>query len=109
MEDTQVYSVNKENEILYDGFYKKHLKENGTAPKETAITNLIRHHIENKSYRVYNGGGFYENEEIVNKYDVVVWFTWGGDPEFMVCFDHDLDHCRLYGCDNKGNLTYIDK
>lgn len=103
------FSVNKENESLFNQFKQKHLSEGGKAPEEAAITNLIRHHIENKTYRTYLGGGFYENGDIVNKYDVVVWFTWGGDPEFMVCFDHDGDFCDLYGCNKNGQKTFIAK
>jgi len=100
--------TNKENEELFNKFKQKHLDEGGHAPKESAITNLIKHAIENKSYRTYERGGFYPEGDIVNKYDVVVWFTWGGDPEFMVCLDHDGDFCDLYGACSEG-LTYIAK
>jgi hypothetical protein len=105
----QKFSVNEINESLFKEFEQKHLDGGGGAPKETAITNLVRESIKNKSYRTYNGGGFYDNGDIVNKYDVVVWFTWSGDPEFMVCFDHDLDFCDLYGCNKDGKLTFIAK
>jgi len=101
----QNFEINKLNKEFFKEEYQKHLDEGGTSPQETAITNLIRNNIQNKSYRTYTGGGFYKNGDIVNQYDVVVWFTWAGDPEFMVCFDHDLDSCELLGCNTDGKLT----
>jgi len=101
----QEFKTNQWNKEFYEKEHQKHLDEGGSAPKEAAITNLIKNNIKNRSFRPYEGGGYYENGDIVNKYDVVVWFTWSNDPVFMVCFDHDLDCCDLVGCNTKGKLT----
>lgn len=101
---------NIENKILYEQYQQQHLSENGTAPKAFAITELIKKAIEDKSYIVYKGGGYYPDGSEVKKYDVLVWFTWGRDPEFMVCLDNsEGDSCDLYNCNKNGNLMYICK
>lgn len=98
---------NELNKFVYEKYEQQHLKDNGKAPEEFAITQLIKLAIETKNYKVYNGGGIYPDKTSVKNFDVVVWFTMGGAPEFMVCLDNSEGvHCRLYNCDTEGNLFF---
>ena len=89
--------VNLENQELYKNYRESHIADDGKHPDAAAITELIKNAIEDKTYKVYHGGGYYPDETPVKVYDVVVYFTWGCDPYFMVCLDNsDGDACELY-------------
>lgn len=94
--------MNKEEK--FESLKQKHISEGGTSPGAYAVTEMIKEAIENKTYRTYNGGGFYENGEAVEFYDIVVWFTWGHDPVFQMAGHHDLDSVELFMSNEKGVL-----
>jgi hypothetical protein len=98
--------INKLNEEKFFKYREQHISEGGTAPDAFAITQLIKESLINKDYIMYEGGGPYnENQNLfLKKYDVVLTFTWGNDPDFMVVFDDDGDFCDLYCSDRNGKL-----
>lgn len=99
--------INIENKNKFEQLKRKHLDEGGTSPDEYAITEIIKESIENRNYKLYSGGGYEKNttNEIL-KYDVVVWFTWSNDAQFMIVYDEDGDSLSLYGCNTEGKLTH---
>ncbi len=89
----------------FESFKQKHLSEGGKSPDAYAVTEMIKEAIENKTYRTYNGGGFYDNGDRVETYDIVVWFTWGNDPVFQMAGHHDLDSVELFMSNENGFLV----
>ena len=51
----------KNKKEKYESLKQLHISENGTAPDAFAVTEMIKEAIENKSYRTYKGGGFYDD------------------------------------------------
>ena len=100
----EINKINKENFLKYR---EKHLSEDGKAPYAYAITQIIKDSIINKDYVVYDGGGPYNEDRetmFLKKFDVVVTFSWGDDPDFSVVMDEDLNCCDLISSDENGNL-----
>jgi hypothetical protein len=97
---------NHSNENIYESSLDKHSKEGGSASIAYALTEVIKNSILNKSYLIYRGGGPYNDDGgfWIKRFDVVVTFTWGGDPEFWMVMDHDGDCCDLYKSDTQGNV-----
>jgi hypothetical protein len=97
---------NETNKKIYEISKKKHTEEGGKAPIAYALTQIIKKSIKERDYKIYKGGGPYgiNHEWILKKFDVVVTFTLGGDPEFWVVMDHDGDFCDLYRSNEKGEL-----
>lgn len=104
------WEVNEENKLLFEASKLKHIEEGGKCPNEFAVTELIKQAIVNKSYHLYRGQGRNEDDAFTKKFDVVVWFTWARDPEFMVCLDNEEgDQCDLYNCNKDGQMMTICK
>lgn len=100
----EINEVNKEKFLKYR---EQHLNDGGTVPDAFAVTELIKDSIINKDYIHYKGGGPYNDDRetmFLKKFDVVVTFTWGGDPDFGVVIDEDLDFCVLLSSDENGQL-----
>jgi hypothetical protein len=97
---------NEINEEIYEISTHKHRHEGGIAPMAYALTEIIKKSIKEKDYKIYSGGGPYgdDGEWVLKRFDVVVTFTLGNDPEFWVVMDHDLDFCDLYRSDSRANL-----
>lgn len=96
--------MNIENKNLYEDFYNKHINENGTVPIQYAITELIRNSIINRTYKLYLGGGYeYHSNREIKKYDIIAYFTMGGDPVFMMCKDNSDGDCCEFICTNEKN------
>lgn len=89
---------NIRNESFFSELQKQHINDGGKQPDAFAITEVIRRAIIEKTYKHYNGGGYEYNTNIpILKYDVVVWFSLGGDPFFQLCLDNsEGDSCTLY-------------
>ena len=99
--------INNENKQLYDKYKDFHTNDGGKHPDAYAITELIKHGITYKNYKIYNGGGCDVNGEPVKNYDVVVSFTFGGDPLFRLCIDNsEGDACRLAVSDAECKFNY---
>ena len=89
-------SINKKNKEKFEKYKELHIKDGGKHPEAYAITEIIENAIESKNYKVYYGGGYDNNGKEIKVYDVVVTFSWGGDPLFQMCIDNsDNDACRL--------------
>jgi hypothetical protein len=97
--------INKINSKKFEEYKQKHISESGTVPDAYALTQLIKDSILAKDYIHYEGGGPYEDDHslFLKKYDVVVSFTLGGDPDFGVVIDEDGDFCDLYSSDENGH------
>jgi hypothetical protein len=102
---------NLENKILFEELKQQHINDGGKYPEAFAITELIENAIRNKTYKIYNGGGYeYNTENEIKNFDIVVWFNWGGDPYFQVCMDNsEGDSCVLVNSNNKGELIQMIK
>lgn len=89
--------VNEENEKKFKQFKEEHIKDGGENAIAYAITELIKDSLINKTYKLYSGGGYESNSENpIKKFDVVIWFSFGGDPFIQVCFDNsEGDSCLL--------------
>jgi len=90
--------VNLENKTLYEKLKQQHIDDGGKHADAYAITELIRQAIIDKTYKQYSGGGYeYRTENIIQNYDVVVWFNFGGDAFFQICMDNsEGDSCVLW-------------
>jgi len=101
-------TTNTENQKLYEKAKKFHTDDNGEAPEEYALTELIKKSIADRDYKIYYGGGYDVNAEPILNYDVVVWFSVAGDPYFMVCKDNsEGDYCDLYRCNTDGEIEMM--
>jgi len=101
-------SDNLENKTFFEELKQQHINDGGKCPEAFAITELIENAIRNKNYKIYCGGGGYEynTENEIKKFDIVVWFSWGGDPHFQVCIDNsEGDSCILINFNDKGELV----
>lgn len=89
--------MNLKNKEKYEKLKEFHTNDGGKHPDAYAITELIKQAIEGRTYKVYYGGGYEHNtNNPIEIFDVVVWFSWGGDPYFKVCVDNsDGDVCEL--------------
>lgn len=99
--------INKTNEEKFNKYREKHIEEGGSAPDSYAVTQLIKDSIIDKDYIYYEGGGPYNDDRetmFLKKFDIVVTFTWFGDPDFGVVIDEDGDFCDLYSSNEKGQL-----
>jgi hypothetical protein len=101
-------NTNEENRKYYEDRKQFHINDNGTAPEEFAVTELIKRSIADRDYKIYYGGGSDVNANRVLNFDVVVWFSLAGDPYFMVCMDNsEGDECDLYRCNIDGELEMM--
>jgi len=98
--------VNELNEEKFFKYKEQHINDGGNSPDAFALTELIKESLLSKDYIIYKGGGPYDGNgnRFLRKYDVVLTFTWGNDPEFMVVMDDDGDYCELYCSDKNGKL-----
>jgi len=97
--------MNNKNKKLFEEFMVKHLEEGGKAPREYAITELIKISIENKDYKVYKNQRVYTYGTTVNNFDVLVHFYSSGVATFYVCMNNSEGaFCSLYTCKEDGKL-----
>ena len=91
-------NINSENKTLYEKLKQQHIDDGGEHADAYAMTELIRQAIVDKTYKQYTGGGYeYRTENRIKKYDVVVWFNFGGDAFFQICMDNsEGDSCVLW-------------
>jgi hypothetical protein len=98
-------SINKtniSNMLHYHELMDEHIKDGGKYPVPYALTGLIEDAIKTKTYKIYSGGGYEHNTtKSIDNYDVVVFFTYGGDPNFMVCVDNSEGDCCELNRSNK--------
>ena len=99
--------MNLENQKLYEDLKKQHTEEKGSCPVAFAITQLIKRAIEDKTYKIYYGGGYeHKTENRIKKYDVVAWFNFPGDPFFQVCLNNEEgDFCELFNANADCSLN----
>lgn len=88
--------INPINQKKYEEYKIKHINDGGKHPDAYAITEIIKHSILNRDYRIYFGGGYDKSGDEIKLYDVVVSFNLGGDSFFQMCVDNlDGDTCKL--------------
>lgn len=106
--------MNKNNKELYDSFYNLAINDGLDAvnARKSAVTNLIAKSIIDKNYRVYYGGGYYNDKDKngeyipVEMFDVVCYFNFSNIPHFMLVTDTDGDSANLILC-NKDNMYEV--
>lgn len=106
--------MNLRNKELYDSFLL--LAENdgldSINARKAAVTNLISKSIIDKNYRVYYGGGYYNDKDNngdyipVELYDVICYFNVTNVPFFMLVAEDDGDAVTLISC-NKDNMYEV--
>ena len=89
--------INLKNQEKYEQYKKFHTEDGGKNPEAHATTEIIKDAIKEKTYKIYHGGGYeHKTENIIKNFDVVVTFSWGGDPSFQMCVDNsDGDACKI--------------
>lgn len=82
--------MNLQNKTDYNQYFAEFNKDGCEECEAAAIAKLVERAIINKSYYVYYG-----NEEIVEDWDVIVTFSFAGDPVFGVYLNLDEPICAI--------------
>jgi hypothetical protein len=75
--------MNNQNREFYRIRVTKHLDDKCALPEAAAVADLVEKAIKEKSYIVFREG------EKVQEWDVIVTFSFGGDPRFGVYHKSD--------------------
>lgn len=102
--------MNIKNKNKYEEYKQFHTNDGGKHPEAYAVTELIKQSILNKDYKIYYGGGYEANtENPIDIYDVVVIFSWGGDPTFKMCMSNEEgDSCTLVSSNPKAECITVE-